>query len=95
MYGVYERIPLAAYAFPAYASAEEKNIKRETVSRFIRDAAAGDVYEIGGIGGKSELRVIARRGRLYLDSGRRTVVMSRANVLCHISNGARLVKRDS
>lgn len=92
---VYKRIPLSALY--GTASAKDMRIKQEIVSRFIRDAAAGDVYEIGGIGGKSELRIIERRGRLCLDrcDGRQPVIMSRANVLRYISTGARLIRRVS
>lgn len=85
-----------------YASADEVKKVRETVSRFIKEAKEGDVYEVGGgfgSAGGSRFQVTNRRGKpamVWLDSdGRRkgnVVQMSRANVEKYIANGAKKVK---
>ena len=85
-----------------YASPEDKKKARETVSRFMKEAKDGDVYEVGGgfgSSGGSRFQVTTSRGKLaigWIDSdGRRAakpVQMSRANVEKYIANGAKKVK---
>lgn len=86
-----------------YASADDVKKVRATVSRFMNEAKAGDIYEVGGgfgSTGGSRFQVTERGGgKLYIgwidSDGRRKgnpVQMSRSNVEKYISNGAKKVK---
>lgn len=99
--GVYPKIPLSTRMFNGkHATKEEKAQKRNTVSRFMNEAKAGDVYRTGvGIGSRGDQFEIVSYNRspnkLGIRSGGRTVALSRGNVESYIGNGARLVFRPS
>lgn len=91
-------IPFSAYwCGGKYATDEEKKIKRDTVTRFIKEAKAGNVYKLGGIGTPedSTLKIVAynrSKNGLGLKCGRgNTLILSRENVLAYIKNGATLI----
>ena len=80
-------------------SNEEKKQRRETVTRFMQNAKAGQTYQTGGGigsgGGTFEVvdynRSPNKLGLRY--EGMRPVAMSRANVEKYIAGGATLMKR--
>ena len=98
----YEKFPVSfRMGGRKYASPEETKQVRETVSRFMKEAKEGDVYEVGGgVGSKGgqKFKVTTSRGKPALawesEDGyyRQPVEMSRANVEKFISNGAKKVK---
>lgn len=97
--GEYEKIPYRARAAGGkYATPEENKQRRETISRFMKEAQTGDVYKVGGGVGSSgaEFKVIERGdGKKYLqwksDGYSKPVLMNRANVESYIANGAKKV----
>lgn len=93
----YEKIPLV-FALGGTPTAEEKKQRKDTVSKFMNDAKAGDVYKVGsGFGSAgAQFEVVERRGKLALkwsNSNRQPVQMNRANVEDFIRNGATLIQR--
>lgn len=98
----YERIPLTVQMGSRYATKEEKQKARETISRFMQNAKAGDVYQLGGGfgSGGEQIEIVSHRrspnglGIKSVGSSRQAVAMSRSNVMSYIKNGARKVKRN-
>lgn len=79
---------------------EEKAQVTKTVSEFIKNAKAGDVYRLGGGfgSGGAEMEIIERgygsSAGLYIKQERgNPLKLSRENVKRYISNGAKLIKR--
>lgn len=95
----YPKIPIVfSVGGSKYASAEEKAQRRATITRFISEAADGNVYRTGsGVGSAgAEFEIVQRRGKLaiqWVNSNHRAVDMSRANVESFIKNGAVLIRR--
>lgn len=97
----YARIPYSVIANSRFATAEEKRVARESVTRFINSAKAGDVYELGGgVGsGGERIEIVTHRrspnglGIKAVGSPRQPVALNRANVLSYIKNGARKVRK--
>lgn len=101
----YDRIPFSVRMSRKHADPEEVKQARATVSRFMKEAKEGNVYEVGGgVGSKGGQRFeITTRGSgkdLYIgwidENGRRSsrpVKMSRSNVESFIANGAKLVSK--
>ena len=100
----YESIPYSVRAGGRkYASPDDVKKARETVSRFIKNAQVGDVYQVGGgfgSAGGQKFKVVTSRGKTALawqdNDGYygRPVQMSRANVESFIGNGAKFVKNE-
>ena len=100
----YESIPFSVrFAGRKHADPADVKKARETVSRFIKNAQVGDVYQVGGGFGSTggqKFKVVTSRGKPALawqdEDGyyKRPVQMSRANVEDFISNGAKLVKNE-
>lgn len=100
----YESIPFSVrFAGRKHADPADVKKARETVSRFIKNAQVGDVYQVGGgfgSAGGQKFKVVTSRGKpaLAWQDGdgyyKRPVQMSRANVEDFISNGAKLVKNE-
>ena len=92
----YDRFPFAT-RWRGGGTKEEKAQVTKTVTEFIKNAKAGDVYQLGGGIGSAggETFEITERGggKLYIRSGRNSVQLSRENVKKYIANGARLIKR--
>lgn len=97
--GSYERLPFYLRSKKDLDPADRKKVQ-STVSRFMKEAKEGDVYECGGgfgsLGGQ-RFRVVKRRGKLalqWISEGRysQPVQMSRGNVEEFIRNGAKLAK---
>ena len=96
--GSYERLPFYLRSKKDLDPADRKKVQ-STVSRFMKEAKEGDVYECGGgfgSAGGQRFRVTRRRGKLALqwinDGYSQPIQMSRGNVEEFIRNGAKLVK---
>ena len=92
----YKRFPYSTI-WKGGGTKEEKAQVTKTVTEFIKNAQAGDVYRLGGGfgSGGSEMEIVERgNGKLYIRSGRGNAVqLSRENVKKYIRNGATLIKR--
>lgn len=83
------------------ATPQEKKQKAETVTRFLNEAKAGNVYSTGaGIGSAgAQFEVVSfnrspnKMGLKWSNSNTRPVALSRANIANYIANGARLIKQ--
>ena len=96
----YSSIPLVfSLLGTRHATDEEKRQRRETVTRFMNEAKAGDVYKtgagFGALGGTFEVVPYNRSpNKLGIKAGNfRPVAMSRANVEKYLVNGATLMKK--
>lgn len=95
----YERFPYSTL-WKGGGTKEERAQVTKTVSDFIKNAQAGDVYRLGGGfgSGGSEMEIIERgyglSASLYIKQERgNPLKLSRENVKRYISNGAKLIKR--
>lgn len=98
----YQRLPIVFRMGGArYASDEEKQQRRETITRFMNEAKVWNVYRLGGgIGSEGdtpEIEIVpynSSPNKMGIKSGNyRPVAMSRANVERYIANGATLVRK--
>ena len=96
----YARLPIATL-FKGGGTPAEKKQRRDTISSFIKNAKAGDVYRqgtgFGSAGGQFEIVSYRRSpnglGIRAVNSNRQAVALTSANVASFIQNGATLVSR--
>ena len=96
----YARLPIATL-FRGGGTPAEKKQRRDTISSFIKNAKAGDVYSqgagIGSTGGQFEIVSYRRSpnglGIRAVNSNRRVVALTSSNAASFLTNGATLVRR--